>query len=156
MSVAAVAAPVWSDSIDPTYLIGGTAELTLKRDADGKTHSYRIRKVVTAKGLYHFVDYLVEGGWQYLGIFNPGAKSESYTLVVTARAKFVADSVPVRAFRHFMVQLLYGCKLEGFQVGHAPTCSCCGRKLKTAKSLNAGIGPKCKIKVLAPVIADKF
>lgn len=148
--IAAVAAPVWSDSIDPAYLIGGVAELTLMRDSDGKQHSYRIRKVIADKGLFHYVDYLAEGGWHYIGVFNPGAKSMEHSLVVTKNGKYVKDSIAVKAFQHFVIQLLYGLKLDGFKVGHAPACSCCGKKLKTPKSLHAGIGPKCKAKVLAP------
>lgn len=139
----------WYAKVDPLYLSGGHAELSLRRVADGKEHHWRVRRQSTARGIYHFVDYLAEGGWHYIGIFNPDAKSETEVLVVTKKSKFAKDSVPVRAFQFFMLQLLYGYEItKGYLVGHAPICSRCGRPLKQGESLQAGVGPKCKHKVM--------
>jgi len=146
----------WYTKVDPLYLSGGHADLSLRRMADGKEHHWRVRRVIDKRGVYHFVDYLAEGGWHYIGLFNPDAKQESDVLVVTQRAKFVKTSVPVRAFQFFMLQVLYGNSIsEGYQIGHPSVCSRCGRELKDEESLHAGVGPKCRHKVLEQIKTPK-
>jgi hypothetical protein len=140
----------WVDAIDPLYLVGGEAELSIRREADRKVNSYRVRRVESGDRVYHFVDYKADGEWVYIGIFNPGAKHIDEVLISTKAAKLQSNENPVRCFRHFVLPLLFGMSISrGFKLKHSGKCPRCGRELTSGKSIEHGIGPKCSQKVRA-------
>jgi hypothetical protein len=140
----------WVDAIDPLYLVGGEAELSIRREADKKINSYRVRRVKSGERVYHFVDYKLGGDWVYIGIFNIDAKKVEEVLISTKAAKIGTNETPVKCFRYFVLPLLYGSPISrGFKLKHSGRCPRCGRELTSGKSLEHGIGPKCSEKVRA-------
>lgn len=137
----------WQDKIEPEFFAAGNAEITF-RNADGKTLTYRVRRVDDARGVRYFVDVLTDGQWLYLGIFNPAAKSDDELLFVTRASKYHPACRVANAFRKLVTPILFGFTLPpGYKLAHNGTCPCCGRKLTSERSLAHGIGPKCEKKV---------
>jgi hypothetical protein len=139
----------WQDRIEPEFFAGGTAEITF-RNPEGRKLTYRVRRVDDIKGVKYFVDFLADGEWLYLGIFNPSAKDDTDLLFVTKASKLSKSGAVANAFRKLVTPILFGYTLpSGYKLMHNGVCPCCGRKLSSKRSMAHGIGPKCEKKVAA-------
>lgn len=129
------------------YCLGGRGIITLENPKSGKHHTYEFRKPNNPEDFSPdvlFVYCLVkENTWLYVGMFT--YKNNVFRL--TRYSKFVSDSEIVEGVR-YIVNKISGKfakrSVERMKFYHEGVCSVCGRKLTTPKSIELGIGPKCK------------
>ena len=139
----------WVKRIDPAYLTAGEAEIHVQ-NPKGDEVQFRIRKVENERGLIWFVDANTapipgEPRWEYLGVFNPDAVESSEVLFLTRTSRFAPGDLATRAFRYFLIPVLYHVALpDGYRMRHGGRCPRCGRLLSSGKSLRRGIGPRCR------------
>lgn len=102
-------------AITTKTLTAGTCEVTFRRKADGKQHSFRIRRVCdnAERGPMFFLDYNADqtgrlNDWQYMGLFRPDAIHEEDSVRLTTRSRYDDAALPTRVARHYLIQILYG------------------------------------------------
>lgn len=128
------------------YCLGGRGITTLENPESGKHHTYEFRRPNNPEDFATdtlFVYVLVkENTWLYVGMFNH--LSNNFRL--TRSSRFMNSSEIVKGVR-YIVNKISGRSIklvEPMKFYHEGVCAVCGRKLTTPKSIQLGIGPRCK------------
>jgi hypothetical protein len=129
-----------------TYTLAGNATITLSSERTGARYTYKIRRaeddagnpkdvwfVGLLTGPDNYVDY------QYMGMLNDTAGFR-----LTAKSKYSADSIPVRAFQFFWKHIAQDRMPPEMEIRHEGSCGRCGRKLTVPSSVDTGLGPECR------------
>lgn len=124
-----------------TYVTGGKGVVTLKSPT-GVHHSYSFRKPRDDNKFIPntlFVYVLAgEHRWLYAGMVT------GRLFKLTQSSRFLYDSPQARGVR-YILRMMYDDKLQTpMQLFHEGVCSICGRPLTSPKSIELGIGPRCR------------
>lgn len=128
------------------YCLGGRGIVTLENPETGKHHTYEFRRPNNPEKFAYdtlFIYVLVkECTWMYLGMFN----HSNNCFKLTRSSKFGNSSKLVKGARYIVNKITNGSKksVEPMKFYHEGVCAICGRKLTTPKSIQNGIGPRCK------------
>jgi len=107
-----------------------------------KAHTYRFKKPRNEDKFPDdvvFVYVLHESAYYYIGMI------EGNSFRLTQNSRFIEDTESVRGAKYLMRMI----NEEGFfeaspmRVYHHGKCAVCGRKMRSAKAIMAGVGPKC-------------
>ena len=126
------------------YLFGSKSTITLKSGDTGKWFTFKIRKHKEIDSIF-FVSLLVgpdnDNSYKYLGTIFINDKNFSFKL--TKKSSITKESLSFKAFNFFIYNLNKNVLHEKLEVYHNGSCSKCGRKLTTPRSLEIGMGPIC-------------
>jgi hypothetical protein len=127
-----------------TYTLAGNATITLSSLRTGARYTFKIGRAEDDAGNpkdVWFVGLLTGpdnyADYQYMGVVSNG------TFKLTAKSKYGADSVPVRAFQFFWKHIAQDRMPPEMEIRHEGACGRCGRKLTVPASIDRGIGPEC-------------
>ena len=130
-----------------TYTLAGNATLTLTSQKTGARYTFRIgqakdretgeRQPMWFVGLLTGPDNYAD--YTYMGIIS-GAQ---HMFRLTAKSRYAADSVPVKAFEFFWNRVVEEQMPPQMEIRHEGSCGRCGRKLTVPESIDRGIGPEC-------------
>lgn len=129
------------------FVKAGKATFTLENKVTAKHLTFRVTRskpterhpvpaffVLVMKGSDN------EGDYSYMGVLN----TRTNQLTMTARSRFAADSVEVRAFNYAMARIAAAAPdTDKVTVHHEGRCGRCGRLLTHPDSIESGIGPEC-------------
>lgn len=123
------------------YIYGGRGVVTLKAPS-GKQHSYVFKKPQEHSAFPDdvlFVYALHEGRTQfYVGMVERGS------FKLTGASRFLPDTEIVRGAYYIMRMANEPTLITHMKLYHEGMCCFCGRELTSAKSIEIGVGPKCK------------
>lgn len=129
------------------FMFGGNATFTLRSMKTGTRYTYRVRE--SEDGKLYFVSVLTgsdnEGDYTYVGITRMKDGAPAFSL--TKASRMSDDSLPVRAFRYMLTNLVVGVMPHNVEVWHEGRCGRCGRTLTVPESISSGIGPECAKKL---------
>lgn len=124
---------------EKAFVFGGNSVFTLRSAKTGKRFTYKVTKAKDRNGLY-FAKVLKgtdnENDYIYLGILT------SAGLRLTPASHLTKESTCIKAIDYFMQHLSNIPK--SLEVYHEGRCCCCGRRLTTPESIEAGVGPECR------------
>lgn len=107
-----------------------------------KAHTYRFNKPLNKEDFPDdviFVSVLHETKYFYIGMIENGK------FRLTKNSRFEEDTESVKGAKYLMQM---ASKVSFFdsstmRVFHAGRCAVCGRKMRSAKAISYGVGPKC-------------
>lgn len=127
------------------YISGGKGIVTLQSPT-GKHHTYEFRRPndedVFPKDTLFVYTLVKDFTWMYVGMYSSSYKSFKLT-----RASRFRSSSPIVKGARYIVKLARNpgsIKEDRMQIYHEGTCSVCGRKLTSPKSIQTGMGPQCR------------
>jgi len=118
------------------YVLGGKATITLVSNVTNKWITYKIG-VCNSNSSVHFVWSKTRLGYRYVCTIKDG--KFIYSNKKSLPRWHIEYKSFVWAWRHFINKSLP----HDLVTYHHNTCSKCGRKLTTPKSIKLGIGPEC-------------
>lgn len=128
------------------YCLGGRGITTLENPKSGKHHTYEFRRPNNpeqfAADTLFIYSLVKESTWLYVGMFN----HITNCFRLTRSSKFNSSSEIVKGVK-YIVNKISGKStklVEPMRFYHEGVCAVCGRKLTTPKSIQQGIGPRCK------------
>ncbi len=123
------------------YVLAGNATVTLSSQETGNRFTFRVRAPREGNPHMRFLSLMTgsdnERHYSYLGLVRDGQ------VVLTAKSKMPAGSLPLRAFDYFLAHAKTGRIAPKLEVRHEGSCGKCGRKLTVPESIDRGIGPEC-------------
>jgi hypothetical protein len=126
------------------YTLAGNATVTLSSQRTGARYTFKVSQAKDRDGTlkaFWFVGLLAgadnESDYQYMGVIG----DDGFRL--TAKSKYKADSIPVRAFQFFWRFVSAEQMPKDMEIRHAGSCGRCGRKLTVPSSIDSGLGPDC-------------
>lgn len=115
-----------------------------------KAHTYRFSKPRNTDDFPDdviFVNVLHERKYFYLGMIERGK------FRLTKNSRFLEDTESVKGVKYLMDMIdneeLFSKSSMRFY--HAGKCACCGREMRSAKAISAGVGPKCLNRLKAKI-----
>lgn len=127
------------------YCMGEQGVVTLQNPKTLKHHTYLFKKPNDIEAFpddVRFV-YAVHDGQKlyYVGMIE----QDSFRL--TRASRFGNHTEIVRGARYIMRMMKDPKTLENMDLYHAGVCCMCGRQLTSPKSIESGIGPKCRKRI---------
>lgn len=123
------------------YIYGGKAVVTLKSPS-GVHHTYVFEKPLEPTQFPNDVIFVYalhgKGTQFYIGMIE----NEKFRL--TKHSRFINDAPIVKGARYIMRMIHYPNLKTPMKLYHEGTCSVCGRPLTHPKSLEFGMGYKCR------------
>lgn len=111
----------------------------------GERYTFQIRRPKTKDILFASLVNGGESGRAYLGVYDPTANVVRSTWKSCVREDSVTFKVLAWALRAVAQDRIP----EGYAVQHEGRCCRCGKALVDPDSINLGIGPDCRKKVMA-------
>lgn len=131
------------------FILAGKAIFTVSNDK-GDRYTFRVdyKEGNAQWAPVWFIKLLTgpdnENDYTYLGKVD----AEMGKVVLTAKSKFAADSLPVKV-ANFGLRIAYGQQAmpAGYAMHHEGKCGRCARLLTVPESVDSGFGPECIKKV---------
>jgi len=129
-------------SIMYTYIHGGRGAVKLEAPS-GKSHSYLFKKPTNGEfpDDVLFVYALHEDKQFYVGMV------ERDRFRLTQNSRFLIDTEIVRGAFYIMKMITVPGFTTPMKLYHLGMCARCGRRLESEKSIQEGVGPKCRRKL---------
>lgn len=127
------------------YIKGGRGIITLENTKSGVHKTYEFRRPNNPEDFRDDVLFVYvltsDSNWLYVGMYT---WRNSY-FKLTRNSKFGYQN-PIVKGAIYLAKIIRNNKQEinPMRVFHEGICSVCGRKLTTPKSIECGIGPKCR------------
>lgn len=122
------------------YITGGRGVVTLEAPS-GKSHTYLFRKPIATSEFPDdviFVYAVHEDKRFYVGML------EGKFFRLTRNSRFLPDTEIVKGASYIVKMAINPGLKSRMKLYHLGICCRCGRKLTTKKSMEEGVGPKCK------------
>jgi hypothetical protein len=138
--------------LEKEFFTAGKAKFTLQSEKTGVRYTYRLIKVENEdRPPVYFIHLLTgsdnERSFTYLGMVDPSTGETR----LTKRSQFSDDSLPVKAINWTLPRIWMGAPITGVSVYHEGCCGRCGRSLTVPESIESGIGPECRLRLMASV-----
>lgn len=124
-----------------TYLRAGKYGVVTLCSPSGIHHTYNVCVLVDNKSLQEYMSVRVKilNKWQDLGTVVSVNK-----MVMAHNAKHLAESEEARGAIYLFRMITKPTMNTSMEVYHEGVCSVCGRPLRDPKSIQVGIGPRCR------------
>lgn len=128
------------------YIHGGRGIVTLENSLNNKHHTYEFRRPNNPDEFppeIMFVYTLVKDNtWMYVGMYD----KQTQMFRLTRYSKFQKKSEIVRGVSFILkkIKSIANDPNNVMKIYHEGVCAICGKKLTTPKSIQFGIGPKCR------------
>lgn len=128
-----------------TYVLGGNAVVTLLSPT-GVHHTYAFRHPKHAEdfpsGVMFVYVLVADNVWKYVGMLK------DKRLFFTRSSRY-AKASPIFKGAKYIVRMMYDTSLiTSMRIFHEGVCSVCGRVLTNPTSIEIGIGPRCRKRVI--------
>lgn len=130
-------------------MLGGLGTVCLVAPSN-KAHTYRFVKPVNSDQFPDdviFVHVLHKNKYNYIGMI------ERSRFRLTRNSRFPEDTESVKGAKYLVTMMNNeeAFNQSSMKFYHAGRCACCGRKMRSAKAISAGVGPKCLARLKAKI-----